>query len=573
MIPTPIAITYLRKIHHGCRQQPTDIGTPRHRGQPGCGKNLLRCCATNGYESLAVSPFAARQEGAIAAPQDKSDKATPANKLLAEALCHDEAAHGPAPAAAEGAALARARAHPGSLEQKIIIRARALLGDRRMQNEIARLWRLLRGLCLLAIIIAAIAGAATARTVLAAAAANSPDGITVNFFWALASLLGLHFVAFLVWLLLVIVLPKATQGGMLGGALLWLWRQSASRLNAGRQRSAASAAILTIWGQGRTGRWLLSTLSHSIWTGYLVGTLFMTFALLSAQRFNFVWQTTILDADAYTALTATIAALPRALGLAMPDQAAVLAAQWPGPVAAGNETLWSTLLIAAILFYGLVPRLLAGAISFGLAYRAAVTTPLDVSQAGYARLVHLLAPQIADTQVIDGDGATLPAIAAIPDLHRPPPPPPPGPVYVLGWEIDAPAGGWPPLPIAPPLHDLGLCDGRDDLARAVATLGQNAQSPARLVVVIDLRHTPDRGVTAALLRLQEAAGHTVFMLFSGAAALAARLGAQDTHHRLADWVGACEQAGIQPTQMRAIDLDTPNPENRKYLALLFGQSP
>ncbi|MHA1565287.1 MAG: DUF2868 domain-containing protein [Alphaproteobacteria bacterium] len=490
---------------------------------------------------------------------------------MAEALRHDEVAHGPAPAAAEAAALAQARSHTGSLEQKIIVRAGVLLGDRRMHNEIARLWRLLRGLSLLAIVIAGIAGAATARTVLGSAAANSADGITVNFFWALASLLGLHLVAFLVWLLLIVALPKATQGGMLGGFLLWLWRQSASRVNASRQRTAATAAILTIWGQGRTGRWLLSTLSHSIWTGYLAGTLFMTFALLSAQRFNFVWETTILDAGSYTGLTAAIAALPKALGLAMPGHAAVLAAQWPGPVAAGNETLWSTLLIAAILLYGLLPRLLAVTVCFTLAYRAAVTTPLDISQAGYARLVPLLAPMVAATEVIDGDHETGPVTAAIPELHRPPPPPPPGPVFILGWEIDAPATGW-PLPITSPIHDLGLCDGHDDLARAAATLRQNTDGPARLVIVVDLRHTPDRGVTAALQTLRQASGNRAFMLFTGAAALRARLRDHDAHDRLADWVAASTQAGIQPTQICAIDLDTPNAESRLHLAQLLGQS-
>jgi len=463
--------------------------------------------------------------------------------------------------------LTRARGTPGSLEHKIIIRAETLAADQRMQNELARLWRLLRRLSYVAMVIAAIAGAATARTVLAGAAANSADGITVNFFWALASLLGLHILAFVVWLLLVILLPSTAQGGILGALLLWLWRQLAARVATGRQRAAAVAAIVTIWGQGRTGRWLLSILSHGVWAGYLFGALAMTFALLSAQRFNFVWQTTILDAGAYTALTAGLAALPGALGLTMPGQTAVLAAQWPGPVAAGNETLWSTLLVAALLLYGLLPRLLAMAACYALARRAARTTPLDVSQAGYARLIPLLAPQVAATQVIDPDGAATPPPATMPDLPHQPQPPPPGPVYLLGWEIDTPATGWPPA-AANHVHDLGLCDSRDDLARVVSALREDSQSPARLVVVVDLRHTPDRGVTAALQALQNACAHRVFLLFTGAAALQDRLGQSDAAGRLADWVAAGRQAGVEPYAMAAIDLDTPGDEAR--LARLFG---
>lgn len=465
--------------------------------------------------------------------------------------------------------MTRARAAPGSLEQKIIVRAEALAADQRMQNEIARLWRLLRRLSFLAMVIAAIAGAATARTVLAGAAANSPDGITVNFFWALASLLGLHVLAFLVWLLFVILLPSTAQGGILGGLLLWLWRQAASRIATGRERTAAAAAIVTVWGQGRTGRWLLSILSHGIWTGYLFGALAMTFALLSAQRFNFVWQTTILDAEAYTALTAALTALPGALGLTMPGHGAVLAAQWPGPVAAGNETLWSTLLVAAILLYGLLPRLLAMIACLALARRAARTTPLDVSQAGFARLVPLLAPMVAATKVMDADNGAIPAVAAIPDLYKQPPAPPPGPVYLLGWEIDAPATGWPPV-TAGHVHDLGLCDSRDDLSRVIAVLQQNTQNPARVVVVTDLRQTPDRGVTAALQAIQNACGKRVFMLFTGEAALHRRLGKRDATDRLADWVGTGERASVQPQSMAAIDLDNPSPESQSRLARLFG---
>ena len=80
-------------------------------------------------------------------------------------------------------------------------------------------------------------------------------------------------------------------------------------------------------GAGRAARWLASSLSHGLWFGYLLGMLAMTLALLSAQRFTFVWETTILNADAYVWLTEILAAIPGALGIAVPDRAAVLAAR------------------------------------------------------------------------------------------------------------------------------------------------------------------------------------------------------------------------------------------------------
>ncbi len=517
-------------------------------------------------------------EGRIAAQQTQSGKVTPARRLLAEALRYDEAAQGPPPAAAESVAMTRARAAPASgdktrsLEQKIVVRAETL-ADGRLRDEIARMWSALRAIAIVAVVIAAIVGAATARTVMAGAATGSVDGTTVNFYWALASLLGLHVLAFLVWLGLIIAMPGSTQGGLLGALIFWLWRQFAGHIATGRERAAAAAAMVTVWGQGRPGRWLISMLSHGIWTGYLVGALLMTFALLSAQRFNFVWETTILDAGAYVALTAALAALPALLGLAMPNRAAVLAAEWPGPVAAGNEGLWSTLLIAAILLYGVLPRLLAVVTCFVLARRAASATPLDLSRPGFARLVPLLSPTVTVTKIVDPAASAPVPPAAAPNLHQPPSPPTAGPVYVLGWEIDAPESGWPPGTGAEHLHDLGLVDGRDDLARAIAALRQAAPTPARVVVVVALPQTPDHGTTKTLQELREASNDRLFILFSGEATLRRRIGASDAEIRIADWVSAAARAGILPAQMVAIDLDTPDAAAAARLARLVGRSP
>lgn len=490
---------------------------------------------------------------------------TEARRLLAEATRHDEAARGAPPAEEEAAALARGRAMPGPIEAKVVARAEALPGAGRLAQELDRLRALLRATLLVALAISALAGAATARTALASA-----DGTTVNFFWMLAGLLGLHLASFLAWCGLMSAAPGFTQGGVLGATLLWLWRKAATRLDAGRPRAAAVQAVVGRWGRGGAGRWLASSLGHGIWTGYLLGALVMTLMLLGAQRYHFVWETTILSATAYVRMTTVLSALPRAFGIAVPDRAAVIGAEWPDQVAAGDEAAWSSLLIACIVLYGLLPRLLALLTSLLFVRRAAGATPLDLSRPGYARLVPFLSPEATATSMTAADTRREPRLGDLPDLGHMPTPPPAGPVVVLGWEIEAPATGWPPPVAADHLRDLGRLDGRADLERAAGVMERASRTPARVVVVVDFRHTPDRGIAAVLGRLQAVAGDRLFLLLSGAAALHRRLAAADARDRLADWVAAGRAANIGLERMVAIDLDDLSGAERERLARLLG---
>ena len=159
----------------------------------------------------------------------------------------------------------------------------------------------------------------------------------------------------------------------------------------------------------------------------------------------------------------------------------------------------------------------------------------------------------------------------LPDLECLPEPPPAGPVFLLGWEIDAPPTGWPPPVTAAHLRDLGRLDGRAELDETAGRL--ESADPARVVVAVDLRQTPDRGVAAALSRLKAAAGDRLVLLLSGAAGLAQRLGTADASDRRADWVAAGRAAGIEPETMVAIDLEHLSDRERERLARLLGAAP
>ncbi|MFZ5610387.1 MAG: DUF2868 domain-containing protein [Pseudomonadota bacterium] len=488
-----------------------------------------------------------------------------ATRLLAEAVRYDELACGPPDAADEAPVLAKARALKGGMEEKV--RARALLVPQagRLARELGHLAGLLRAALLVGLVVAGLAGAATARTAFASA-----QGPTVNIFWLLAALLGLHLISFIAWLALMALAPRRARGGLAGQALLWAWQRLAGRLRRGAARAAAIQAAGSRWGRGAAGRWLASAVSHGLWSAYLAGALAMTLLLLAARSYHFVWETTILSAAAYQELTQVLAAPLAFLGFAMPDAQAVAAAQWPAPpdISAADEQAFATFLIAALILYGLVPRLLALAFSCLKAWRAERRTPLDLSRPGYARLVPLLSPIVASTKIVDPDGQKPSCLVIAADVEAMPSPPPPGPVYVMGWELPAAGANWPPPGTAAPFMDLGNLDSVADLERVAGAVKE--RMPARLVVALDLAHTPDRGVMAALKQLHAAAGGRLFALFTGAARATARLGPADAAQRLGDWVAAAHQAGIASEAMIAIDLDHMPVEQRARLDRLLG---
>ena len=490
-----------------------------------------------------------------------------AGRLLAEATRFLETAGGAPPPSAESAAIARARRAQGTTEVKVIARARALPTAAPLSSQLDHLRTILRGLIALLVVLAAVGGAATARTAFA-----TVDGTTVNFFWMLASLLGLHLLSFLLWVVLLAT-PSLSQGGALGRGVLWLWRAVSERFATNNHRLAALQALGARYGAISTGRWLASSLSHGLWFSYLAGATLMALALLSAQRYTFVWETTILDADAYTNLTQILAALPAALGITVPDQTAVAAAEWPGSSSATDQTLWSSLLIAALALYGLLPRAIALVVTVALTRRSTARMPLDITEPYYAELITRLAPTVTATRIVSADDDHPPAPARIPEVQDLPSAPPAGPVYLLGWEIDPPLSGWPPPGIGTGVRDLGRRDSRADLEQAIDVIKSAGRAPSRLVVVFDLRQTPDRGITAVLKSLHAATRGRLVLLFTGAAAMQQRMTTSDAaRDRQADWVAAGLAANIEPDQMVTLNLDETSDVLRKPLARIFGGS-
>jgi len=461
----------------------------------------------------------------------------------------------------EPRALSAARRHTGSIEDKVITYFTELPGAPAALAGAHRLLRILSLVALLGGLLALVAGAATLRT-----AFSAEGGIEVNFHWAVASLLGLNTLTLIIWLVMIALAPRAAGENSLGAALLGLWRMGLRKFG-GRGNATSRAATAVGRRIGAARLWVVSSISHGLWLAFLSGGVVMALILLSTQQYVFRWETTILNARSYIALTDALSWLPRTLGFTVPSDAAIRAAQWTGGdlPAGADQAGWASLLFACLLLYGIAPRLVLLLFSLWRARRL-WRAPLDLSRPEFAALIPHLAPVVEQTRIVSpapdgqawGDGGRISRPADLP--------PPGGPVALLGWEVETGNA----LPQGPGL-DLGMIDGGAALERALSALAGQRPRVARLLVIADLTGTPDRGVTAGLKRLAAAAPETV-MLFTGGAALVERLGQREAADRLTDWVSAAHAVGIALDHMVEIDLERPNAETARQWRALMGRT-
>ncbi|MBB4212459.1 uncharacterized protein DUF2868 [Rhodothalassium salexigens DSM 2132] len=531
------------------------------------------------------------------------------DRLVAETLAADRDVADPA-AGAGREALAAARRHQ-DVDAKVCAffaaLPQALAARAALRRQIALLrWTVLGGL-----VLAALAGALAAGR-----AISGGEREVVNVIWLLGGLLGLHLVALVIWLAVLVAGGDGVARQGLGRGVVWLWRRLAGTVAGDPlNRSARLALMARLFGPP-AGRWTVSTGSHGLWTAFLAGGLVSVLLVLATQHLVFVWETTILSAEHYTALIGALAAGPAALGFPVPDAAAVAAAEWRGGAQAARmvadaqgEGAWAGLVVGSLIVYGLAPRLLVGLLTGWLARRAVRRTKLDLTKPAFARLIPDLAPVMQSARVVDASPARLPpAVAASVPAPAPAPPhtpatgsdrrrglrrakanapvavtgglpgghhvaPPAGPVAVLGWEVRTPRTGWPPVvtPGQPPAggaQDLGIVDGRRALTAAVALIA-NAP-PARLVVVADMTATPDRGTVAGLATLAGAGAGETLVCLTRESVARARLSDEDARQRLADWVAAAHDAGLPLSAVVLLDLDAPGAEDADRAARLFG---
>ncbi|KRP65450.1 DUF2868 domain-containing protein [Pseudomonas orientalis] len=380
----------------------------------------------------------------------------------------------------------------------------------------AALGRWLQGarlaLVLLAIV-AVISGAGLAFAALG-------NGLTaVNVFWALGSLLGLNLILLLSWALGLLFAGE--HGASLGR--LWLWLSE--KLARDAKAAQLAPALLLLLQRQKLNRWAIGVLVNSLWLLALLSAMLILLMLLATRRYGFVWETTLLGADTFIAVTQALGTLPALLGFNVPTVEMIRASGDSALNIESARQAWAAWLVGVLLVYGLLPRLTLALLCLWRWKRGRAALRLDLNLPGYAQLRERLMPSSERLGVNDAapehlhhvtggvselqsDGALLVAIEL--DDQRPWPPKLPGNV-----------------------KNAGILDSRESRNKLLEQLSRFP--PARLAIACDPRRSPDRGSLALISELARSAAATRVWL------LQAPPGQALDAERLGDWHNALQQ--------------------------------
>jgi hypothetical protein len=422
--------------------------------------------------------------------------------------------------------------HAGALEDQEANRlARSSGGDlpTRIQNRAlwlaerdgltAALTRWLQGARLALIlltVVAIISGAGLAF------AALGNGLVPVNVFWALGSLLGLNLILLLSWALGLLFAGE--HGASLGR--LWLWLSE--KLARDAKAAQLAPALLLLLQRRKLNRWAVGVLVNSLWLLALLSALVILLTLLATRRYGFVWETTILRADTFVAVTQTLGALPALIGFNVPTVEMIRAS---GDAALNIESArqaWAAWLVGVLLVYGILPRLILALLCLWCWKRGRAALSLDLNLPGYSQLRERLMPSSERLGVNDAAPEQLHhVIGGVSELES-------DGALLVAIELDD-QRTWPPkLPAS--VKDAGILDSRESRNKLLEQLTRFP--PARLAIACDPRRSPDRGSLALIAELARSATATRVWLLQAPAGQA--LDAE----RLGDWHTALQQLEI-----------------------------
>lgn len=324
---------------------------------------------------------------------------------------------------------------------------------------------------------------------------------SVNVLWLLVGLLGVHGVALVLWL----VAGRAT-GGLLGGVWFWLlqrWPLTGAQTSP--DADPLGRALLAMLGREGLGRWWLGAITHGLWLLALAASLLAVLAVLSLQSVAFTLETTILPPTVFAGFVAGFGWLPSLLGFAVPDPDMIQAAL-AGEVAGQSEAagrVWASWLVGALVIYAIVPRALAFAACLFLQRRRRARCRPDLHLPGYALLpgVRPESPGIVDPAPA---APALGQVAALHRLHS-------SGALLAGLELGGDIS-WPPrgMALRAQVAVEEKVDSREQRRALLVRL--KAAPPAKLLLTLDARLSPDRGTLHALVDFSHCAGELRVLL-------------------------------------------------------------
>jgi hypothetical protein len=346
------------------------------------------------------------------------------------------------------------------------------------------------------------------------------DGQTpVNVFWALGSLLGLNLILLISWALGLVFAGE--HGATLGR--LWLWLSE--KLARDAKAAQLAPALLLLLQRHKLNRWAVGTLVNGLWLLAMLSALVILLTLMATRRYGFVWETTILSADTFVAMTQALGALPALLGLSVPTVEMIRAS---GDAALNIESArqaWAAWLVGVLLIYGVLPRLLLMLFCRWRWKTGQAKLHLDLNLPGYAQLRERLMPTSERLGISDAAPAQLHRVeSGVTDQQS-------DGALLVAIELDD-QRPWPPQ-LPKTVGNAGTLDSRESRHRLLEQLSRFP--PARLLIACDPRRSPDRGSLALIAELARNAAATRVWL------LQAPPGEALDAERLGDWHIALQQ--------------------------------
>ncbi|WP_409526468.1 DUF2868 domain-containing protein [Nitrincola sp. MINF-07-Sa-05] len=377
-----------------------------------------------------------------------------------------------------------------------------------------------------------------------------PSASGVNIFWLLLILLGPHLIMLIIWLAVMLLNGSPSSSGVLASLSSHVFKLLFSAPSGIKKESELlQTNCLAILSKPPHGRWLFSLVGHLGWVGFMLGGLLCTILVLLARQVNFVWETTLLDADAFTHLTLMLSYLPSLIGFDMPNATTVDLSR----LGAADEQLaevrtqWASFLILCIVIYGLLPRLLFASLSYWLYLSRRERFRLDLSDPFYQQLIRKLEPPSRHAGILDPDEQQPSTLQAHPSSPRSPlAPQGPESADWIGFELDSPSD-WPPAAIkqGTPLQQVSDRQAQQRLFDQLR--GHKGHT---LVVVTSFLRTPDRGIERFIKQARECSQATFWL------GLEASVADMTKHpERLDDWIQLAARCSIPPHQMFVIDKD------------------
>lgn len=382
--------------------------------------------------------------------------------------------------------LRRAVAGGGRLDERVSLRAQ-LLAERAGWLDIQqRIFRILQlSLCVLAVLFVLVGIGA------AVSALRTTDG-SVNVFVALLTLLAVPTLSLLAWCVVFFVGGGKTSHQGLGLSRFWLWLSQ--RWIKGPDTGLLMTAFLGLSSRQKLSRWGLSAVNHALWLVAFLAALCSLFVLLSAKRYRFNWETTLLSAENFVSVVQGLGVIPGWFGFSTPAKDLILQSDGLQWVTASAQVQWSSWLVGCVVVYGMLPRILALAVCLFCFVKQYGQRHIEHHLQGLAELSQRLMPQ-KEYVGIDAEAG----LDQVPQTAEKPLRPALN-VSTLCVGVELPADQiWPPVAWPSSWQDAGLVDSREQRAQLLTLLA--SQSFEHVVLCVDAEQTPDRGVIAWLAEL------------------------------------------------------------------------